>query len=236
MRRAELADVGSVWRGEDPLEGFSVLGAALFQQGEDAAAVVVQHDDGQIGAPFVRPQHQPVAVVQESQVAEECVGGSAMRDRSPDRGRHRAVDAGHTPVAVHDHIGPLPRGQRDVPARVRRTQNQQGVFGQRVDDFARRRGPARPTLQVERRVQCRGRLLIGLLPPGEPIGIGTSRRGTEGFGYLPQVVCRSRPVHSAMREQHFYIDVRQQTLDLPEHRRATHAQHLFGAFLLHELG
>ena len=58
--------------------------APRLERGEDAAAVVVDDDQGEVGPRLVRADEQAVGVVQEGEVAEQGVGGGG---RSPGRCR-----------------------------------------------------------------------------------------------------------------------------------------------------
>ena len=68
-----------------------MLGRPLLERGEDRAAVVVDDHDGQVGPRLARPDHQPVAVVQEGDVAEQRQRPGAVRpaEGRADGGRHR---------------------------------------------------------------------------------------------------------------------------------------------------
>ena len=97
-----------------------------------------------------------------------------MGQRGADRGRHRAVDAGHAPVGQHRETGPRGRGQRHVADRVRRAEHQRGALRQRRDERpgqpqARRRGrpgrgprPARPSPPGPRRTSGRATAVGGV--------------------------------------------------------------------------
>ena len=104
---------------EDPLERRPVLGRALLEQAEDRAAVVVHHDDREVRAGLARPDHQPVRVVQEGQVAEQRVRRAGGGEGGADRGRHGPVDAGHAAVGQHGHAGSR-AGQEQVADRLGR--------------------------------------------------------------------------------------------------------------------
>ena len=77
---------------------------ALLEGGEDRAAVVVDHDDRQVGALLARAEEEPGGVVQEGHVAHQRERARRLRppQRGADRGADRAVDAGQ--AAVGDHL------------------------------------------------------------------------------------------------------------------------------------
>ena len=81
-RGAQRREVDAVRRAEDPLEDRRVLRRALLELGEQPAAVVVHHDDREVGPRLVRADHQAGAVVQEGQVAHQRVRRSAACARA----------------------------------------------------------------------------------------------------------------------------------------------------------
>src|SRR5215470_16982922 len=70
---AQGRQVDPVRSAEDPLERRRVLGRTLLQQGEDATAVIIEHNDRQVGSWLLRPDDQPRPVVQEREVAKQRV-------------------------------------------------------------------------------------------------------------------------------------------------------------------
>src|SRR5699024_7687644 len=94
--------VGAVRSAEEPLGGGGRPGGgrpgrlAVLQGREDAAPVVVDDHDGQVGDRLRGPDEQPVGVVQEGQVAHERDGAPGGGQRHPDGGGHGAVDPGQT--------------------------------------------------------------------------------------------------------------------------------------------
>ena len=59
-------------------------GQAVFQGGEDAAAVVVGDDDPKIGRRLARPDDQAGGVVHRSDVTQQCVGRPFGGERDAD--------------------------------------------------------------------------------------------------------------------------------------------------------
>ncbi|ODQ87139.1 hypothetical protein BFG51_16220 [Dietzia alimentaria] len=114
---AHRAPRSAPWGGaEDALEVGGQARVPLFEQGEDATAVVVGHDDRQVvGVPLPRPEQQAGHVVQERQVAQQRDGPPRRRQRDPDRGGDRAVDPRRPAVGVHRHIRIERAHERQVP-------------------------------------------------------------------------------------------------------------------------
>ena len=106
-RGAERGQVDVVRCAEDALERPGELGRALLQHREYAAAVVIDHDDREVGARLVGPDHESGRVVQEGQVPDERVRRPGMRavvlEGGADRGRHGAVDARQASVGEDRH-------------------------------------------------------------------------------------------------------------------------------------
>ena len=96
-RHGQLTQIGSVRRAEDALERAGPGEGRLLQQGENPAAVVVDHDQAQVGGGLTRAEDQPGRVVQERQVPQEGEGRSAacglVGQGRADRRRGGAVDA-----------------------------------------------------------------------------------------------------------------------------------------------
>jgi hypothetical protein len=105
VERREVGEVSPVGRREEAtLRGEGAWG----QQVEDRAAVVVQHDDGEVELLDRRVQQPSVGVVQKRQVPDDRddgrAGGHSGRDGDPQRGRDVPVDAGDTPVRMPDEV------------------------------------------------------------------------------------------------------------------------------------
>ena len=149
---------------EDPLERRPVLGGALLEQAEDRAAVVVHHDDREVRAGLAGPDHQPVRVVQEGQVAEQ----RGRRAGGPARAAPTAVDTVPSMPAtprLASTVTPASRaGQEQVADRLGRPADEQPAGGDGVQHRRRDARLRQPGL-VEQAVHpgpggCRGR------PPG----------------------------------------------------------------------
>ena len=78
-RGAQRSEVSAGRRTEDPLEGAGVLRAARLEAGEDPAAVVVDHDDRELGQRFLRSEHQPVASCRNVRSPEQRVRRARRR-------------------------------------------------------------------------------------------------------------------------------------------------------------
>ena len=101
------------------------VGVALFEGGEDAAAVVVHHDDAQVGARFGGADDQAVGVVQEGQIANQRVRRARVGEGGSDGGGDGAVDAGQ--AAVRDCADRYYGRQVQVAYRVRRRNDEHPV-------------------------------------------------------------------------------------------------------------
>src|ERR1035441_9971096 len=73
--RGEMAQPGMMRGAEDPLERAGERG--LLQRREDPAAVVVDHNDGEVGTGFVRAEEQARRIVQDGEIAEQRGGPAA---------------------------------------------------------------------------------------------------------------------------------------------------------------
>ena len=112
---------------------------ALLERGEDAAAVVVDHHDGQVGARLVGADDEAVLSCRKvrSPISAKRPAGVRPAQRGPDRRGHRAVDAGQAAVG-DDHppvADPVARHhQVEVADRVRRADEQQPAGRQGARD------------------------------------------------------------------------------------------------------
>ena len=88
---AEGGQVDAVRRAEEPVVAVGVLRRALLEHGEDRAAVVVDDHDRQVGPRLVGAEDEPVAVVEEGDVAEQrqAAVGRCGRGRRRSRWRRR---------------------------------------------------------------------------------------------------------------------------------------------------
>ena len=116
--RGQVAQVSSVRRPEDALERPGrPAERRLLQQGEDAAPVVVDHDQAQIGDRLARTDDQPGRIMQERQVADERkrrpAAGRLVRERRTDRRRGGAVDPASSPAGQDADPAGAPCGGRD---------------------------------------------------------------------------------------------------------------------------
>ena len=108
--RGQVAQVSSVRRPEDALERPGrPAERRLLQQGEDAAPVVVDHDQAQIGDRLARTDDQPGRIMQERQVADE-------RKRGPPPA---AWCASAAPIAA-EAVPSIPLAPRLARTRIRR--------------------------------------------------------------------------------------------------------------------
>jgi hypothetical protein len=130
---AQRGEIRAVRRREHPLERGRVVGATLLQQAEDAAAVVVHHDDRQVGPGLVRADHEARRVVEEREVPHQRVRRPAadplVGERGADRRGHHPVDPGEAAVREHPDVLPRRGGQIRVPDRLRGAEHQQPVVG-----------------------------------------------------------------------------------------------------------
>jgi hypothetical protein len=154
-----------------------VLRDALFEQAEDPAAAVVEDHHGEVGTRFIRTDHEAGRVVQQGQVAEQCVRraprsrGSVGEGRA-DGGRHRPVDPGDAPVGEHGDVPARDRGQGQVADGVRRADDEQRVAAQGVDERPGQAQTARRSRGVERGVERLGRGPVGVEPACRPAARG----------------------------------------------------------------
>ena len=127
MRPAQRPDIRSRGGAKDTLERRLALRGTGFQQGEDAAPVVIDHDDGQIRALLMRADEEGVRVVEEGQVADEREAGHSPSrtglvthgESDPDRRGQHAVDPGEATVSDDLHPVGEPGGAKvEVPDRV----------------------------------------------------------------------------------------------------------------------
>jgi len=104
---------GAVRGAEQPLERARERG--LLQGGEDAAAVVVDHDQAQVGTRLVRAEGQARRVVQERQVPDQREGRAAVGQRGTDRRRGGAVDPAGTAAGQHAEVRSGRKGTINIP-------------------------------------------------------------------------------------------------------------------------
>jgi hypothetical protein len=158
---------------EHALEAVLVLGRTLFQQGEDAAAVVVVDDERQVRSLFAWSDEQAVEVVQQGQVADQRVGRPVAGQGHAHGGRHVAVDACDPAVGEHGDVRAGFRHQVDVPHGVRRAEEQGRAGGQRADDLGRQLQPGRPLLLAEQLLDRVGGTRVRVPPGRQPLGVHT---------------------------------------------------------------
>ena len=184
-RGGQAAKPGPVRRAEHPLERPVVL--RLLQQREDAAAVVVGHDEDQVGPRLPGTDEQAGGVVQEREVAYQGGGGTAPRALVGQRGTGRrgdhAVDPAGAPAGQHPEPGPRRHLLIQVTDGQAGRGPQQGAVrqGRRQVPREPRLGQALAVVEDGRR-RGRGRR-IGRAPGGQP-------RGARGAGPPPH---RGRP-------------------------------------------
>ncbi len=192
---------------EHPLERPVVL--RLLQQREDAAAVVVGHDQDQVGPRLPRADEQARGIVQEREVTHQGSGGTAARAlvsqrRTGRRGDH-AVDPARAPAGQHGQPGPRCHLLVQVA---------DGQAGRRPQQCAVRQGrrqvPGEPRLGEglavgeEGRGRGRGRR-VGRAPGRQPVRAGAGA-GPPGQPYRRHHVGgtahRVGPVPRALRDDH----------------------------------
>ena len=145
---ADVDDGRTRWRAEDAFEIRCPAWFAGLQQGEDAASVIVGHDDGQIRFGLMRADEQTVAVVQESQVAHQRVCRSGrLREGKADSCRNATINASQ-PAVGRDCQGSASRrrrhGQVDITHGVGRPHEQCCLGRHLGQDRGRDSKPARP--------------------------------------------------------------------------------------------
>ena len=145
VRPAQCPQIGCGRGAEDALEVGGPLGRPGFEGREDAAAVIVDDDEREVGHLLPRPDEQPVGVVEEGQVAHQRDGRDQVAGQGDtNRGGDHPVDAGEPAVGEH-LVGDRARdGQVEVAHRVARAEHEHAVTGEAIDDRAGDREAARP--------------------------------------------------------------------------------------------
>ncbi len=108
-----MLQFGTVRGAEQPLERAGAGG--LLQGGEDAAAVVIDHDQAQVGPRLARAEGQAGRVVQERQVADQRERRAAVGQRGADRRGGGAVDAAGAAAGQHAQVGTGEKSQVNIP-------------------------------------------------------------------------------------------------------------------------
>ncbi len=172
VRHGEGDDVGSVGRAEQLLEALGVERRRLRQEREDAAAVVVDHDDR---------AGRPAGAADAVRAPASCTNAmspSSTTTGPPRRAIPSAVDSDAVD-AVGAAVGVGPRGRAAVPLEVahrhRRRHHQLGIVGQGRGDGPRDAGFGEPGLLAEHPLDVRLRPRRCGSPGGRPGGAGPVR-------------------------------------------------------------
>ena len=95
VQASQRREIDAVRRAEERLEVLGQVG--LGQEREDAATVIVDHDEGDV-EPAARGAEEAVRIVQEAQIAEERHDRTRRRGGHAKRGRDEAVDTVHAAI------------------------------------------------------------------------------------------------------------------------------------------
>ncbi len=163
-------------RAEEPLERTGK--SRLLQGGEDPAAVVVDHDQAQVGPRLTRPEGQAGRVVQEGQVPDQGERRAAVSQRGSDRRRHRTVDPAGPP-AGHDADVSAGYGMKiNIPNGHTARGPQKCVFRQPEDQVPGQARFGQPVLPVEDGVHRVAGRAVGPEPRVQP-GLRPGWRASE---------------------------------------------------------
>ncbi|UUZ60750.1 hypothetical protein [Nocardioides sp. B-3] len=174
---AQAPDVDAVRRAEERVVAVGELRRTLLEHGEDRAAVVVGHDDGEVWPRLARAEDEPGHVVQERHVAHqrERPGAAVAPERGADGAGDGAVDAGET--AVGDHLAT----PADAVARHHQVEVADGAGGADEEQPAVGQGPGHRTrdfvrrqvgLVPEQRVELSADVTVRRRPGVEPRSVG----------------------------------------------------------------
>jgi hypothetical protein len=162
-----LLQVSPVPRAEEALEG--VTEGSLLQGGEDATAVIVHHDQAQVGSRLAGADRQAGRVVHEGKVAQQAVGRPAVRQCRADGGRRGAVDAARAPAGQHPHVRAIARlAVIDVTYRHAGAHPQQRAFRERSQQVTGEPRLGQRLILVENLIDRGEGCLIGPPPVREP--------------------------------------------------------------------
>jgi len=196
-----------VRRAEHALERPVVLG--LLEQREDAATVVVHHDEDQVGARLTGAEEQAGRVVQERQVAQQGRGGAAaarlMCQGGAHRGGDRPVDPARAPAGQHAEPGARRHLLVEVADRQAGRRPQQRAVRQRRGQVTGEPGLGEGGVAIEDRGRGGAGGRVRRPPRGQPARLG---RPLGGAGQ-PQRRChvggaagRVGPVPPALGDDH----------------------------------